>query len=204
MVSNSFTNVTLWSLQLHTPDFAYDFSYVVFWSWWFCLLLFCLFLNFLKFHTHQDYLCQWYNNSCYCLVAKSHPTLLWPYGLHLPSSAVHGISQARILEQIAISLSRGSSLPRDQTHVSCIDRQMLFYWDIREVCYDNYFTNKIYCKSTKWFLLIILIITLDTFSVFSSIIDCIFYFCFNLLFFHLVLVTCKRQIEKAIKIQKVK
>ena len=30
MVSNSATNVTLWSLQLHTPDIAYDFSYVVF------------------------------------------------------------------------------------------------------------------------------------------------------------------------------
>ena len=37
-----------------------------------------------------------------------------------PGSSVHGISQARILEWIAISFSRGSSWPRDQTHVSCI------------------------------------------------------------------------------------
>ena len=37
-----------------------------------------------------------------------------------PGSSVHGISQARILEWVAISFSRGSSQPRDQTQVSCI------------------------------------------------------------------------------------
>ena len=35
-----------------------------------------------------------------------------------------GISQARILELVAISFSRGSSQPRDWTRVSCIDRQI--------------------------------------------------------------------------------
>ena len=38
----------------------------------------------------------------------------------LPASSIHGISQARILEWVAISFSRGSSLSRDQTWVSCI------------------------------------------------------------------------------------
>ena len=38
----------------------------------------------------------------------------------LPDSSVHGILQARILEQVAIPSSRGSSQSRDQTHVSCI------------------------------------------------------------------------------------
>ena len=33
----------------------------------------------------------------------------------LPGSSVHGIFQARILERVAISSSRGSSWPRDQT-----------------------------------------------------------------------------------------
>ena len=42
-----------------------------------------------------------------------------------PGSFVYGISQARILEWIAISLSWGSSQPRDQTCVSCIGRQIL-------------------------------------------------------------------------------
>ena len=35
-------------------------------------------------------------------------------------SSVYGISQARILEWVAASFSRGSSWSRDQTHVSCI------------------------------------------------------------------------------------
>ena len=38
----------------------------------------------------------------------------------LPGSSVHGIFQARILEWVAISFSRGFSQPRDQTLVSCI------------------------------------------------------------------------------------
>ena len=35
-----------------------------------------------------------------------------------PSSSVHGILQARILEWVALSFSRGSCQPRDGTHVS--------------------------------------------------------------------------------------
>ena len=38
----------------------------------------------------------------------------------LPSSSVHGILQTRILEWVAISISRGSSQPRDQTLISCV------------------------------------------------------------------------------------
>ena len=49
-----------------------------------------------------------------------------------PSSSVHGISQARILEWVAISFSGGSSWPRDQIHVSCIGRQVLYPWITRE------------------------------------------------------------------------
>ena len=36
-----------------------------------------------------------------------------------PGSSVHGILQARILEWVAISFSRGSSCTRDRTWVSC-------------------------------------------------------------------------------------
>ena len=38
----------------------------------------------------------------------------------LPGSSVHGISQARIVEWVAISSSRESSQPKDQTHISRI------------------------------------------------------------------------------------
>ena len=44
-----------------------------------------------------------------------------------PGSSVRGISQARILEWIAISFSRGSSQPRDQTCIFCIGRWILQY-----------------------------------------------------------------------------
>ena len=44
----------------------------------------------------------------------------------LPGVSVHGISQARILEWVAISFSTGSSWPRDQTRVSFIGRRIFF------------------------------------------------------------------------------
>ena len=56
----------------------------------------------------------------HCLVSKSCPTLLWPMDYSQPGSSVRGIFQARILEWIAISSSRGSSPPRNQVWVSCI------------------------------------------------------------------------------------
>ena len=43
-------------------------------------------------------------------------------------SAVHGLLQAKIVEWVAISSSRGSSWPRDQTHVSWTGRQILYHW----------------------------------------------------------------------------
>ena len=54
------------------------------------------------------------------LVAKFCPTLVTPWTVACQGSFVHGVSQARILECVAISFSRGSSLPRDPTQVSCI------------------------------------------------------------------------------------
>ena len=53
-------------------------------------------------------------------VAQSCPSLCDPMDYSLPGFSVHGISQARILEWVAISFSRGSSQPRDRIQVSCI------------------------------------------------------------------------------------
>ena len=47
-------------------------------------------------------------------------TLFNPMDCSPPGSSVHGIFQARVLEWVAISFSRGSSQPRDRTWVSCI------------------------------------------------------------------------------------
>ena len=53
-------------------------------------------------------------------VAQSCLTLCDPMDCSLPAFSVHGILQARILEWVTISFSRGSSQPRDQTRVSRI------------------------------------------------------------------------------------
>ena len=42
-------------------------------------------------------------------------------------SAAHGNFQARILEWVAISYSRGYSQSRDPTHISCISRKILYH-----------------------------------------------------------------------------
>ena len=55
-----------------------------------------------------------------CWVANSYPTLCGPMDYSRPGSSVLGISQARILEWVAIPFSRASSWPRDGTRISCI------------------------------------------------------------------------------------
>ena len=65
-------------------------------------------------------------------VAQSCPTLCNPMDCSLPGFSVHGILQARILEWIAISFSRGSSWPRDRTRVSHIGGRRFNLWATRE------------------------------------------------------------------------
>ena len=55
-----------------------------------------------------------------CVLCAQSLNLCNPVDCSPPGSSVHGIFQARILEWVAISSSRGSSQPRDQTWVSCI------------------------------------------------------------------------------------
>ena len=64
----------------------------------------------------------YHRHMCVCLVTELCLTLCDPMDCSPPcSSSVHGILQARILEWVAIPLSRGSSRLRDQTQVSCIE-----------------------------------------------------------------------------------
>ena len=60
---------------------------------------------------------------CVCVCVCSVPQLCQTFCDFLdcrpPGSSVYGILQARILEWVTILFSRGSSQPRDQTHVSC-------------------------------------------------------------------------------------
>ena len=60
------------------------------------------------------------------------PTLCNPMNCSPPGSSIHGIVQARVLEWVAISFSRGSSQPRDQTRVSCTAGRFFTDWATRE------------------------------------------------------------------------
>ena len=75
-----------------------------------------------------------------------------------PDSFVHGISQARMLEWVAISFSRGSSQPRDQTCISCISRWillLLFYFillynTVLVLPYIDMNPPRVYMSSQSW------------------------------------------------------
>ena len=65
-----------------------------------------------------------------CMRAQLCLTLCNPMDYSLAGSSVHRISQARILEEVAIYSSRVSFRPRDQTHifcVTCIGSQILYH-----------------------------------------------------------------------------
>ena len=66
------------------------------------------------------------------LVAELCLILRDPIYYSLPGFFIHGIFQARILEWVAISFSRGSSWPRDQTQVSCIAGRFFTIWATTE------------------------------------------------------------------------
>ena len=66
-----------------------------------------------------------------CSLTHSCPALCGPMDCSPPGSFGHGLFQARILERVAISSSRGSSWPKDQTRgscVFCIGRRVPYQW----------------------------------------------------------------------------
>ena len=85
------------------------------------------------------------------LVTQLCPTLCNPMDYSPSDSSVHGISQARILEWLTISFSRGSSWLRDWTCtscISCIGRRILYHWATREALLIKV---QIKCSSLKSF-----------------------------------------------------
>ena len=71
----------------------------------------------------------------------SDTTLHDPMDCRLSGSFVHGIFQARLLEWIAISFSRGSSRPRNRTRVSRIAGRRFTIWATREAQTYMYIIN---------------------------------------------------------------
>ena len=59
-------------------------------------------------------------NCVYAQLLQSCPNICYPMDCNPPRPSVHGISQPRVQEWIAISIFRGSSPPRDWTHTSYV------------------------------------------------------------------------------------
>jgi len=81
-----------------------------------------------------------------CVCAQLNPILGDPMHCIPPGSSVHGILQARILEWVAISSSRGSSQPRDWTcisYVCCIGRWILYHPVSWKAPLDAYITHQV-------------------------------------------------------------
>ena len=64
--------------------------------------------------------------------AQSRPILCDPMDCGIPGSSFHGVFQARVLEWVAISLSRGSSQPRNRIQASHIAGRRFTIWATRE------------------------------------------------------------------------
>ena len=77
-----------------------------------------------------------------CEVAQSCPTLCDPMDCSLPGSSFHGILQARVLEWVVISFSRGSSRPRDRTQVSRIPGRCFNLSATREARFTQFSEDK--------------------------------------------------------------
>ena len=91
--------------------------------------------------------------ACVCVCARMHAhvctltglclTLCDPVDCSLPGSSVHGIFQAEILGQVAVSHSRRSFQPRDQTFISCVSctgRRILFFFSLlKDNCFTEFF-----------------------------------------------------------------
>ena len=69
---------------------------------------------------------------------QSCPTLCDPMDCSLPGSSVYLIFQARVPEWAAITFSRGSSQPRDQTQVFYIADRSFTIWATRKISLHNY------------------------------------------------------------------
>ena len=84
-----------------------------FWSRWYCRSLFWIAPTRTKLRAS--------------VLSRFNHVWLFATPWSLPGSSVHGIFQARILEWVAISFSRKSSWPSDQTQASFIARWVLYH-----------------------------------------------------------------------------
>ena len=166
-----------------------------------CIVLFLVIMNNASLHICVQVFVQWYVSNflwyvrrseiagLYVVCAQSRqscPTLCDPMDCRPPDS-VHGILQARILKWVAMPSSRGSSWPRDLTHVSyyvsCIGRQVLpksTTWEARIV-------TLVFCSSNT---VLQFLLAMFEHSNFSTSLTIVCYFVF-----YSFLVFCFRRLQ---------
>ena len=108
-----------------------SFSFLIYFFYWRIIAL----QNFVFFCQTSTWISHRYTYESESEVAQLCLTLCDPMDCSPPGSSVHGIFQARILEWVVISFSRGSSWPRDWTQVSHIISRCFTIWATREVLY---------------------------------------------------------------------
>ena len=127
-----FACLRLWAMPNQFNQAIYTNKY----NYWWMTIFASKGWNFSSWvQSHRNCMPMWVvlnkNTGC-VLVAQLCPTLCDPMYCSPPGSSVHGIFQARILEWVAISFSRGYFQPRNQTQASCIAGRFFTYWAMRE------------------------------------------------------------------------
>ena len=111
-----------------------------------------------------------FSSVCVCKSLSCVWFFVTPMDSSLPGSSGDGILQARIWEWVAIPFSRGSSLPRNQTHVSHIAGRFFVVWANVQAACSTPESNKILYLNSVWIkiklamllLYIVIFLTLDT------------------------------------------
>ena len=109
---------TLSHFQFITWNFSHNSPLFSPFSWYGKTLL--QMANFLSVWVPEWLICV-----CVCVPAQSCMTLCDPLDRSPPASSVHGVFQARVLEGVVVSFSRGSSRPRDGSYIFSTGRQTL-------------------------------------------------------------------------------
>ena len=110
-------------LSIHTKDTKKKMKSLFQWDIYTHMFIVALFIK-----------CDIYVGESESEVTQSCPTLCDPMDCSLPGSSLHVILQARVLEWVAISFSRGSSQPRDRTRDSHITGRRFNLWATRGKC----------------------------------------------------------------------
>ena len=122
---------------------------------------------------------------CCCLVTKSYPTLCDPVDRSQANLSVG--SQARILEWVALSFSKGSFWPRNWIYVSHITSRFFTVWASKEVGVFDSIMNEIFLQILQILLVYKILLTFICWFLYPSTV-------LNLLIWHSFLVKVFDQI----------